>query len=61
MWKPTKSNIAASGTIGKQADVKGNKVEDQPFDLAFDVNDSKKIDSDEEEDKVNVDLEAQAS
>ena len=61
MRKPMKANIAASGTSGKPADVKGNKVEDQPFDLAVDVNDSEEIDSDEEEDEVNVDVDAQAS
>ena len=61
MRKPMKANIAASGTSAKPADVKGNKVEDQPFDLAVDVNDSEEIDSDEEEDEVNVDVDAQAS
>lgn len=35
-------------------DVKGQKVENQPFDLAVEVNDSEEIDSDEEEDEVNV-------
>ena len=33
-------------------------MEDQPFDLAVDVNDSEEIDSDEEEDEVNVDMSA---
>ena len=61
MRKPMKTNIAASGTSGKPADVKGNKVEDQPFDLAVDVNDSEEIDSDEEEDEVNVDVDNAAS
>ena len=64
MRKPMKANIAASaagaGSGGKAADVKGNKVEDQPFDLAVDVNDSEEIDSDEEEDEVNVDVDAAA-
>jgi hypothetical protein len=31
-------------------------VENQPFDLAVDVNDSEEIESDEEEDEVNVDV-----
>jgi hypothetical protein len=35
-------------------DVKGEVVENQPFDLAVDVNDSEEIDSDEEEDEVNA-------
>jgi len=56
-----KANIAASAQASgskagaKAVDVKGAKVEDQPFDLAVDVNDSEEIDSDEEEDEVNVD------
>lgn len=36
--------------------MKGQKVENQPFDLAVDVNDSEEIESDEEEDEVNVDV-----
>jgi hypothetical protein len=36
--------------------VKGEKVDNQPFDLAVDVNDSEEIDSDEEDDEVNVDV-----
>lgn len=35
-------------------------MEDQPFDLAVDVNDSEEIDSDEEEDEVNLDVQAAA-
>ena len=35
-------------------------MEDQPFDLAVDVNDSEEIDSDEEEDEVNVDVNVQS-
>ena len=51
---------SASKPGAKPADVKGAKVEDQPFDLAVDVNDSEEIDSDEEEDEVNVDVNAQS-
>lgn len=47
---------AAAGA--KPADVKGQKVDNQPFDLAVDVNDSEEIDSDEEEDEVNVEVNA---
>ncbi len=36
--------------------MKGQKVENQPFDLAVDVNDSEEIESDEEEDEVNLDV-----
>ena len=53
------NNVAKAsgiGADGKPADVKGQKVENQPFDLAVDVNDSEEIDSDEEEDEVNVDI-----
>lgn len=60
MRQPMKANIAASsqatGAGAKVADVKGSKVENQPFDIAVDVNDSEEIDSDEEEDEVNVDV-----
>jgi len=38
---------------GKQ-DVKGQQVENQPFDLAVEVNDSEEIESDEDEDEVNM-------
>jgi hypothetical protein len=34
--------------------VKGQAVENQPFDEAIEVNDSGEIDSDEEGDEVNV-------
>ncbi len=42
-----------------QNQVKGEKVENQPFDLAVDVNDSEEIESDEEDDEVNVDVNVQ--
>ena len=57
--QPMQMNQAAkkpAGADGKPADVQGAKVENQPFDLAVDVNDSEEIDSDEEEDEVNVDV-----
>jgi len=38
------------------APIKGAEVQNQPFDLAVDVNDSEEIDSEEEEDEVNVDM-----
>ena len=49
-----KATEAAAGA--KPPDVKGQKVDNQPFDLAVDVNDSEEIDSDEEEDEVNVEV-----
>ena len=58
-----KQNIAASSqpaqNKGKGSEVAGKEVQDQPFDLAVDVNDSEEIDSDEEEDEVNVDMNVQ--
>jgi len=46
------SNNPSPGKIG--GDVKGQRVENQPFDLAVEVNDSEEIESDEDEDEVNV-------
>ena len=37
---------------GQKANVKGEKLENQPYDLAVSVNDSEEIESDEEEDEV---------
>ena len=34
--------------------MKGEKLENQPYDLAVDVNDSEEIESDEEDDEVNM-------
>lgn len=45
---------AGAGGAGQKADVKGQKVENQPFDLAVEVNDSEEIDSEEEDDEVHV-------
>ena len=60
---PQPGKAAAQKQEGKEAagggappDVKGQKVANQPFDLAVDVNDSEEIDSDEEEDEVNVEV-----
>ena len=39
---------------GQQKEVKGEKLENQPYDLAVDVNDSEEIESDEEDDEVNM-------
>jgi len=36
--------------------VKSEKVENQPFDLVVDVNDSEEIESEEEDDEVNVEM-----
>ena len=37
-----------------QKEVKGEKLENQPYDLAVDVNDSEEIESEEEDDEVNM-------
>ena len=34
--------------------MKGEKLENQPYDLAVDVNDSEEIESEEEDDEVNM-------
>jgi len=44
----------AKGPSPGKADVKGQSVENQPFDLAVEVNDSEEVESDEDEDEVNV-------
>lgn len=41
---------------GGNPEVKGQKIDNQPFDLAVDVNDSEEIESEEEEDRMNVDM-----
>ena len=44
-------------TVGEAAPpVKGQEVQNQPFDLAVDVNDSEEVESDEEDDEVNMEL-----
>lgn len=40
---------------GKEGDVKGQKVENQPFDLAVEVNDSEEIESEDDEDNPDPD------
>ena len=35
-------------------EVKGEKLENQPYDLAVDVNDSEEIESDEDDDEVRA-------
>ena len=47
-----KGSSAKPGMPPKE--VKGEKLENQPYDLAVDVNDSEEIESDEEDDEVNM-------
>ncbi len=66
MRQPMKGNVTGKGSdkgdgAKAAADVKGQKVENQPFDLAVDVDDSEEIDSDEEDDQVNVDVNVQSN
>ena len=58
---PANAAKGPPGAGGKPPEVKGQKVENQPFDLAVEVNDSEEIESDEEEDEVNVDVNVQHS
>lgn len=51
---PQQQKGKPGGSPAGKGDVKGQKVENQPFDLAVEVNDSEEIDSDEEEDEVHV-------
>ena len=39
---------------GAPKEVKGEKLENQPYDLAVDVNDSEEIESDEDDDEVRA-------
>ena len=50
----TRPEHADAVSAMKNGDVRGQKVDNQPFDLAVEVNDSEEIDSDEEEDEVHV-------
>jgi hypothetical protein len=50
--KKLSSGAKAGGMPPKE--VKGEKLENQPYDLAVDVNDSEEIESDEEDDEVNM-------
>ena len=43
---------AKVGPDGKH--VKGKELENQPYDLAVDVNDSEEVESEEEDDEVNA-------
>lgn len=52
MVPPKKGSGSKPGVKGEQ--VKGDKLENQPYDLAVDVNDSEEIESDEEDDEVNM-------
>jgi hypothetical protein len=47
---PKDDEVKAAGSGGK---VDGQKLDNQPYDLAVDVNDSEEIESDEEDDEVN--------
>jgi len=53
MVNPDKKGPPAAAP-GPPKDVKGEKLVDQPYDLAVDVNDSEEIESDEEDDEVNM-------
>ena len=52
--EPGKKGSGSKPAPGQQKEVKGEKLENQPYDLAVDVNDSEEIESDEEDDEVNM-------
>lgn len=51
----------APAPMPKKDNVRGETVQNQPFDLAVDVDDSEEVESDEEEDEVNVDVDVKHS
>lgn len=53
MIDPAKKG-SGSKPAGPPTNVKGEKLDNQPYDLAVDVNDSEEIESDEEDDEVNM-------
>jgi len=48
---PTEHMQAKKDSGAKKPEVKGEKLENQPYDLAVDVNDSEEIESDDDEDE----------
>ena len=52
MMKPQKPEGSGGKPPGPGGKVDGKKLENQPYDLAVDVNDSEEIESDEEDDEV---------
>ena len=48
-----KKEGSSAGAPGPGGKVAGEKLDNQPYDLAVDVNDSEEIESDEEDDEVN--------
>lgn len=51
---PQKKGSGAKAPGMPAKEVKGEKLDNQPYDLAVDVNDSEEIESDEEDDEVNM-------
>ena len=51
---PQKKSSGAKASGMPPKEVKGEKLENQPYDLAVDVNDSEESESDEEDDEVNM-------
>ncbi len=49
-----KKQAAKPSAAPAQKEIKGEKLDNQPYDLAVDVNDSEEIDSEEEDDEVNM-------
>lgn len=54
--KPQALSGAPGKPTGKPEDIKGQKIDNQPFDLAVDVNDSEEIESEDDDAGMNVDM-----
>ena len=53
MMSDQKKKTSDANVSGQQNKVDGEKLDNQPYDLAVDVNDSEEIESDEDADEVN--------
>ena len=54
MMKAAKQDGSGMKSGAPPKEVKGEKLENQPYDLAVDVNDSEEIESDEDDDEVRA-------
>lgn len=52
MMKPSSKKDGSDSKAPKE--IQGEKLKDQPYDLAVDVNDSEEIESDEDDDEVRA-------
>ena len=54
MMKPSSKQKDGSDSKAAPKEIQGEKLKDQPYDLAVDVNDSEEIESDEDDDEVRA-------